>query len=103
MEYGKAFFVSRPRTIDELYQPHMLSDERPYAVEKVICLNKTDYDNFASDMLADRKFLGENALLQDSKSQILRCLLVKQRKTNAGILVVPDGAWVALAALHTVN
>ena len=103
MEYGKAFFLSKPRTIDELYQPHMLSDERPYAVEKVICLNKTDYENFTSDMLADRQFLEDNALLQDSKSQILHCLLVKQKNTDTGILVVPDGAWVALAALHTVN
>ena len=103
MKYEKAFFVNRPRTIDDLYQPHLLADERPYSVEKVICLNKTDYDNFSSDMLADRQFLEDNVLLQDSKSQIFRCLLVKRRNTNTGILVVPDGAWVALAALYMVD
>ena len=79
MEYGKAFFVSKPRTIDELYQPHMLSDERAYAVEKVICLNKTDYENFTSDMLADRQFLEDNALLQDSKSQMRIVKAQKER------------------------
>lgn len=100
MKYNMAHFVYRPRTIDELCCPHLLADERPYIVEKVISLNKTDYDNFKSDMLADRQFLEENVLVQDKNNPVIRCLLIRQGSADTGILVVPDRAWVAYAALY---
>lgn len=98
---GNAFFVKHPRTIEDLCQPHRLEEERPYIVDKVICLAKIDYDNFASDMVADRQFLEDNALSGGDNSNAIHCLLIKHRKRNDGILVVSKGAWVAYAALYS--
>ena len=96
---GYAYFVVRPRTIDDLRRPHPLEKEQPYEVVKVINLARIDYTNFITDMLADRQFLEDNASLC-GKEEVIRCLLVKHRKTDDGILVVPDEAWVDIAAVY---
>ena len=96
---GYAYFVERPRTIDDLRQPHPIESEKPYEIVKVISLAGIDYENFITDMVADRQFLEDNATLCSKNGSVLRCLLVKRRKADAGILVVPDEAWVDIAAL----
>ena len=94
-----AYFVRRPRTIDDLYRPHTIKNERPFEIVKEIILSGIDYTNFVTDMLADRLFLEDNALLCSKDAEIVRCLLIKQRKIGTGVLVVPDKAWVDLAAI----
>ena len=96
---GYAFFVERPRTIDDLVQPHPLESERTFTIVKTIALDGIDYENFTTDMLADRYFLEKNASLCGKAPEEIRCLLVKHRKTGEGVLVVPRGAWVDMAAL----
>ena len=96
---GYAYFVVRPRTIDDLRRPHPLEKEQPYEVVKVINLAGIDYTNFITDMLADRQFLEDNASLCGKEEGVIRCLLVKHRKTGEGVLVVPDNAWVGSAAV----
>lgn len=97
---GYAYFVVRPRTIDDLRRPHSFEKEQPYEVVKQINLAGIDYTNFITDMLADRQFLEDNASLCSREDGVIRCLLVKHRKTDEGILVVPDEAWVDIAAVY---
>ena len=96
---GYAFFVERPRRIDDLLQPHPVEAEAQFEVVKTIRLSKIDYENFITDMVADRAFLEENAHLCRKDGTAVLCLLVKPREGEDGILVVPDGAWVDLAAV----
>lgn len=100
---GYAYFVKRPRTIDDLCQPHLIESERPFIVVKEIILAGIDYTNFATDMVADRQFLEDNAKICSKDTEVVRCLLIKQRRTRKGILVVPDKAWIDIAALLVVN
>jgi hypothetical protein len=39
---GHAFFAERPRTIDDLMQPHLSAHEREYQIVKTIELGKMD-------------------------------------------------------------
>lgn len=96
---GYAYFVERPRTIDDLMQPHPIEREVPYKVVKTIHLSGIDYTNFITDMLADRQFLEDNAALCSMEGAAIHCLLVRHRITGKGVLVVPDGAWVGSAAM----
>ncbi len=96
---GYAYFIARPRTVDDLLQPHPIEKERPYEIVKTINLAGIDYENFITDMVADRQFLEDNAGLCSKTESVIRCLLVRRRKTGEGILVVPDEAWVDLAAV----
>ena len=91
---GYAYFVGKPRMIEDLLQPHPIESERPYEIVKTINLSGIDFENFITDMVADRQFLEDNAAL------CIRCLLVKHRITGEGILVVPDKAWVDIAAVY---
>ena len=97
-EHGYAFFVKRPRRIDELMCPHPIELEREFKVVKTIMLPTIDFENFVTDMVADRQFLGENANLCTSVDPIA-CLLVKSRHSTEGILVVPYNDWVEAAAV----
>ena len=96
----KAFFVERPHTIEDLMQPHLLAHERKYRIVKTIELGKIDYENFVTDMLADRQFIEDNAGLC-SRGEVWQCLLIRQRRCSDGILVMPEGGcyvgWAALA------
>lgn len=96
---GHAFFAERPRTIDDLMQPHLSAHEREYQIVKTIELEKMDYENFITDMLADRQFIEDNAGLC-SRGEVWQCLLIRQRGCSDGILVTPEnGCFVGWAAV----
>ena len=103
MKQGYAFFVDKPRTIDDLMQPHRVEDERPFHITKTIQLSGIDYTNFITDMLVDRRYIEENYRLCSSSGSVIQCLLIKQRGKKGGILVVPIQSWVASAALYPDN
>lgn len=97
-EYGRAYFVVLPRRIEDLMCPHPIESEREYEVVKTIRLAKIDYENFVTDMVADRQFLEDNAELC-SKGNVIRCLRITRRGCAESVLVVPNCAWVDVAAL----
>ena len=99
-EHGTAFFVERPRRMDELMRPHLPEWEREYEVVKTIRLSRIDYENFMTDMVADRQFLEDNASLCSKNSAIIRCLEIQCKGSKERVLVVPDGAWVEIAAIY---
>ena len=86
---GMALFIKTPRTIEDLQKPHDICQERPYKIVKTIVLGKMDYENFITDMLADRQFIEDNYALC-SEGEELNCLLVKERGKAGGVLVVPE-------------
>lgn len=95
---GSACFVESPRIIEDLIMPHPIEQEKHYQIVKVIKLTKIDYENFITDMIADRQFIKDNAALC-SQGGVWRCLLVQQRGRSDGVLVMPaDGCYVGWAA-----
>lgn len=98
-EHGMAYFIERPRRIEELMCPHPVEQEREYEVVKTIRLAKIDYENYVTDMVADRQFLEDNSGLCSKDGSIIRCLRVTYRGSRESILVVPDEAWGDIAAL----
>ena len=102
-EHGSAFFVKRPRTIDDLHMPHLKEQERPYEVIKVIRLGAMDYENFITDLLADRPFIEECSNLCEQE-EIWKCMLVCQRGQRDGVLVMPErDRFVGWAGYRTKN
>jgi hypothetical protein len=96
-----AYFVERPRVIEDLIQPHLFEQEREYQIVKTIELGKMDYENFITDMLADRQFIEDNAGLC-SQGEVWQCLLTRQRGCSDGILVMPEnGCFVGWAAYYS--
>lgn len=95
---NRADFVYSPRTAEELLRPHDLNREKPYQIVHTVSLSAMSYENFITDMLADRQFLEDYADLC-SEGDVWRCILVKQRGQSGGVLVVPDGCYVKFAAL----
>lgn len=82
-----AYFVTRPRIIEDLYAIHLTESEEPFEIVKEVTLSVTDYKNFVTDMLADRAFLDGFDVEGICPKQ---CVLVKQRGKDAGaVLVVP--------------
>lgn len=98
-DYGYAFFVKNPRRAEDLIRPHSVEQEKEYKVVKTIRLSTIDYENFITDMLADRKFLEENSALCRHDGTVARCLKICRRGLNESILVVPYRAWVIEAAI----
>ena len=89
-----AYFVRRPSNIYDLRRPHLMSDERPYAIEKHIRLPVVDYVNFITDLQADRPFIEENRhLCRIDEKGLWRCLLVTQQENSlaGGVLVMSEG------------
>ena len=86
---GTAYFVYRPRTISELRKPHLLNQERKYEVVAEKALSTIEYENFITDMLADRQFI-EDAAPKCSSGDVMKCLLVRRRGEADGILVVAN-------------
>lgn len=84
----RAYFVRYPRTIKDLQRPHLINRERPYEVVKEISLAAIDYENFITDMVADRQFLEDNAALF-SEGKTMKCLFVHQCGKQDGVLAVP--------------
>ena len=92
-----ARFVSRPRRIEEL-RGFGIGMLRPYRIVSTVCLGRIDYENFVTDLLADRAFL-ENVPGCGEDGTLVRCLCVTCRGRDS-VLVLPDGTGhVALAAL----
>ena len=57
-----------------------------------------DYENFITNMLADRQFIEDSADLCE-KGEVWRCLLVQKRGCQDGVLVLPEeGCFVGYAA-----
>ena len=88
-KHGFAFFVHYPRRAEDLFLPHAVEQEREFEVVKTVTLSEIAFENFCTDMVADRLFLGE----------IVKCILVKSRKSKDWVLVMPEGAYVDLAAV----
>ena len=100
---GRAFFVRSPRRIEDLQALHLVEKERPFEIVKTVKLAKIDYENFITDMLADRQFIEDHAALC-SKGRVWRCILVQQRGHTDGVLVMPeDGCFVGWAAYCEYN
>ena len=96
-----AYFVESPRTINDLIQPHPIEREHAYKVVKQVKLAKIDYENFITDMVADRQFIEDSAALC-SKDETWRCILVQQRGQTDGVLVMPeDSCYVGWAAYYS--
>ena len=95
---GYAYFVENPRILEDLIVPHPVEMERQFMVVKTIRLTKIDYENFITDMIADRQFIEENAALC-SKGTVWNCIFVQQRGREDGVLVLPiDQSFVGWAA-----
>lgn len=92
-----AYFVRKPRVLEDLQNPHANGTESPYEIVKRIPLGKISYENFYTDMVADRQFLEDFAPICTNEN-VRKCLLVHQRGRKDGILVVPDGCYVGSAA-----
>ena len=92
-----AYFLRRPRRIEEL-RAEENGLLRPYRIVKNLRLGGMDYENFVTDLLADRAFL-ENVPGCGEVGPLVRCLCVTCRGRDS-VLVLPDGTGhVALAAL----
>ena len=97
---GNAYFVRSPRRIEDLQALHLVERPRPFEIVKTVKLAKIDYENFITDMLADRQFIEDHATLC-SKGKVWRCILVQQRGCMDGVLVMPeDGCYVGWAAYY---
>lgn len=95
---GYAYFVRHPRTIDDLSCPHPVEREQPYSIVKTVTLSAIDYENFLTDMLADRQFIEDSAALCGT-GDTLRCLFVRRHGLRSGVLVMPEKRrWVGYAA-----
>ena len=95
-----AYFVESPRTINDLMQPHPIEREHAYEIVRQVKLAKIDYENFITDMVADRQLIEDNAALC-SKDETWCCILVQQRGRTDGVLVMPeDGCFVGWAAYY---
>ena len=95
---GYAFFVESPRRIADLIVPHPVGQERPYEIAKTVRLAKIDYENFITDMVADRQYIEEHAGLC-SRGDMWKCIFVRQRGRLDGVLVMPvDRCFVGWAA-----
>ena len=93
-----AYFLRRPRRIEEL-RAEESGRRRPYRIVKTVCLVGMDYENFVTDLLADRAFLEDVPGCGEDGKKVLCCLRVSC-PGREDILVVPDGTGhVALAAL----
>ena len=97
---GYAYFVEVPRTMEDLMAPHPYEQARAYEIAKTIKLAGIDYENFTTDMIADRQFIEDNAALC-SQGEVWHCLLVQRRSRSDGVLVIPiDGCHVGWAAYY---
>ena len=92
-----AYFLYRPRRINDLAVPHLLDQEHRFTIVDVITLSQIDYENFTEDLLADRVFL-ERYDGPLSVEGVYQCLLVREWNGANGLLVVPKDGFVFFAA-----
>lgn len=97
-EINSARFVSFPRMASDLTSGEIDSFEHLYEIVKLIELSKIDFDNFCGDMTVERDYIEKNAVLC-STGEVWKCLFIRERGQQAGILVVPvDACFVKHAA-----
>ena len=98
--WGEAAFIYRPRTLIELEESANMQHKKEYKIVKVIELSSIDYTNFITDMLADRLFIEENEEIC-SYEHPWKCLLVKDKTSHGGVLVMPhNNSFVGWAAIY---
>lgn len=99
--FGYAYFVERPRRIEDLMAPHPIEKERPFRIVTEVQLPAIDYENFITDMLADRQFIEDHGR-RSKKGEVWNCLLVRRRGQTEGILIMPEqGCFVGWAAYYS--
>lgn len=97
-ERGFAYFVRTPRILDDLMVAHPVNRERAYEIIHTVILEAIDYENFITDMLADRQFIEDHAE-KCGRGESWACILVRQTGRKDGILVMPeDRCYVGWAA-----
>lgn len=96
----KAFFVFRPRRAEDLTVRNPDGKWMEFRIVKTITLNRVDYENFITDLLADRQFIEDVAALCKIRGD---CLLVTTRTQQPELLIIPwKGCYVRYAALRPV-
>ena len=101
---NRAWFVRRPGILAELRAVHPLDEERPYRVAAEVTLGDMDFQNFITDLYADREFIEENAHLCGMEGETWACLLVRCPGVRDGVLVMPEeGCFVGWAAWVEMN
>lgn len=94
----KAYFVYRPRTVADLNLKNPSGKWEEYRIVKTISLNEIDYENFTSDLLADRQLIDDNSILCKEPGD---CLLIRGKQKPTELLVIPwHGCFVHYAALR---
>lgn len=86
---NRAYFVQYPRTYEDLLELHILDHEQPYEITCTVELGPIDYENFIFGLDADRQYI-ENYAHLCSDGAIKKCLLIRKRMKQEGILVVPE-------------
>jgi len=103
IEQGYAYFVERPRRLEDLRRPHLMSQERPFRIVAILQLPEIDYENFITDMLADRQFI-EDYGAKCKAGDVWDCLLVQHSGHSDGVLVLPEQeCFVSWAAYYSGN
>ena len=73
----------------------------PRSIRPEIQLPAIDYENFITDMLADRQFIEDHGR-RCKKGEVWNCLLVRRKGQPDGVLVMPEqGCFVGWAAYHS--
>ena len=95
----KAFFVNRPRRLDDLKRLHLVNEEKPFEIVRNVTLRAIDYKNFSEDLLADRAFLDDwNDIPTAGGAK--QCIFVHRCDKPDGILVVPTEQSHVLCAAY---
>ena len=69
--------------------PHLGEKERPYRIVTSVQLTAIDYENFITDMLADRQFI-EDCGKRCKKGDVWECLFVRRKGQSDGVLIMPE-------------
>ena len=94
----RAYFFFEPRGIDDLTPSNPKGKWMEYRIVKTICLNRIDYENFITDLLADRQFIEDNIGLCQEKGD---CLRVTDRQRSNELLIIPwHSCFVRYAAIR---
>lgn len=94
----RAFFVFRPRTVSDLSIGTGDGKWREYRIVETVRLSRMDYENFTTDLLADRQFIEDSAPLCTGPED---CLLITGMQRQQELLVIPwQGCFVRYAALR---
>ena len=94
----RAFFVFRPRTVSDLSIGTGDGKWREYRIVKTVRLSRMDYENFTTDLLADRQFIEDSAPLCTAPGDYL---LITGKQRQQELLVIPwQGCFVRYAALR---